>query len=65
MRCGELYVDALPLRYDVEAWDERFLAQWPPGSDAHASYYSRIVSGPDYARAQALRGTSTSRVTSL
>ena len=57
VRCGQLYIDALPLDYDRAAWERRFLAQWAPGSDAHLSYYERIVNGPRYAREQALRGT--------
>lgn len=48
MRLGALHVDAVPIEYDVRAWDAAFLAQWPQGSDAHASYYGRIVSGPRY-----------------
>lgn len=57
VRCGQLYIDALPLDYDSGAWERRFLEQWRPGSDAHASYYEGIVNGPRYAREQALRGT--------
>ncbi len=40
---------SMPLRYDAAAWEKRFLAQWPAGSDAYRSYYERIVNGPDYA----------------
>jgi len=47
-RCGALFIDAVPLRYDPAAWERRFLEQWPTGSDAHASYYERIVGGPRY-----------------
>lgn len=54
-RIGGLFVDAAPLRYDATAWRRRFLQQWPPGSDAHASYFGRFENGPRYARAQALR----------
>lgn len=54
-RAGALHVEAIPLRYDHAAWERRFLAQWPPGSDAHASYHARIVDGPRYDPAQALR----------
>jgi hypothetical protein len=50
-RCGALYVDAVALRYDVAAWEKRFLGLWPAGSDAHRSYYERIVSGPAFERA--------------
>lgn len=54
-RTASLYVEAVPLDYDPAAWLRRFLAQWPAGSDAHRSYYERIVRGPCYAPAQALR----------
>jgi hypothetical protein len=50
--CG-VHVEALPLRFDSARWTERFLAAWPPGSPAHASYSSRIVSGPRFTAAQA------------
>jgi len=48
-RRGNVFVEAAPLRYDVMAWERRFVSQWPPGSDAHRSYFERIVNGPDYA----------------
>jgi predicted phosphodiesterase len=54
-QCGEVFVEAVPLAYDQGAWLQRFLAQWPPGSDAHSSYWDRIVSGPRYDIDQALR----------
>ena len=31
---------------------DRFLARWPEGSPAHASYYRRIARGPDYSIAR-------------
>jgi hypothetical protein len=54
-RVGEAFVEAVPLRYDTGAWERHFIARWPPNSDAHASYYRRIASGPDYAAERALR----------
>jgi predicted phosphodiesterase len=54
-RCGDVWVEAIPLRYDDRKWQERFLAQWPPGTDAHASYWERITRGPRYEVAQAVR----------
>lgn len=39
---GPVQVDALALGYDDRRWQQDFLAQWPPGSDAHASYWPRI-----------------------
>jgi hypothetical protein len=50
-----VFIEAIPLRYDSRAWQECFLAQWPAGSDAHRSYWDRIVSGPRYEIEQALR----------
>lgn len=54
-RAGVLHVEAVPLHFDAAAWRGAFLAQWPEGSDAHASYYRRIVHGPDYRLEQAQR----------
>jgi hypothetical protein len=54
-RSGGLFVEAVALRYDASAWERRFLAQWPAGSDAHASYYRRIMVGPGYTLGQARR----------
>jgi hypothetical protein len=45
LRVGQLFVDALPVAYDHEAWIEQFLAQWPPGSPAHTSYFARLLDG--------------------
>jgi len=52
---GGLHFDAIAIDYDHAAWQRDFLAQWPPGSDAHLSYASRIADGPDYDLADALR----------
>ena len=46
-----VHIDALPLHYDQRAFLDRFLARWPQDSPAHASYFERIVCGPDYALA--------------
>jgi hypothetical protein len=54
-RVGALHVEAVPLEFDAAAWRSRFLAQWPAGSAAHLSYYDRIVDGPHYTAAAALR----------
>ena len=54
-RVGSLWLEAVALEYDAAAWQRAFLAQWPPGSDAHCSYYQRIVHGPRYAPQRALR----------
>lgn len=52
---GRLYVEAIPIAYDHAAWHARFVASWPRGSDAYASYYRRILNGPRYTRQAALR----------
>jgi hypothetical protein len=49
-----VHVEALELAYDHERWVERFLASWPEGSPAHASYFRRIDEGPRFTPAQAL-----------
>jgi hypothetical protein len=48
-----VHIDALAVPYDNKMFLDRFLAHWPHGSPAHASYYRRIVDGPDYTIAQA------------
>ena len=47
-----VHVQAVPIDYDAECWRLRFLAQWPAGSAAHASYFRRIVEGPRLALAE-------------
>lgn len=44
----EIRVDALAVRYDTVAWQQLFLANWPPGSPAHRSYWPRITDGPSH-----------------
>jgi len=48
-----VYIDALPVHYDTATFLRRFLARWPSGSAAHASYFRRIIAGPDHAIAAA------------
>jgi len=55
LRVGAVEIEAQPIAYDHAAWRERFLASWPEGSAAHASYFARIVNGPNYTPAAALR----------
>jgi hypothetical protein len=43
-----VHVDALAIEVDAAAVQQAFIAQWPAGTDAHASYFDRIESGPDY-----------------
>ena len=40
-----VHVEALRVDYDHARWLARFLASWPPGSPAYASYHRRIVEG--------------------
>jgi hypothetical protein len=53
---GGLRCDALPVRFDLDEWTARFLAQWPPGSPGHRSYYHRITGGTQLRLEQAARG---------
>jgi hypothetical protein len=53
-RLHGVHVDAIRIDYDHDRFLRRFLASWPPGSDAHLSYYRRIVEGPDFSPAAAL-----------
>ena len=52
---GGLRGDALPVRFDPAQWKERFLAQWPPGSPGHRSYFTRITRGTHLQLPQAAR----------
>lgn len=45
-----VHVEAIRVEYDAERWLARFLASWPEGSAAHASYHRRIVEGPRFPR---------------
>jgi hypothetical protein len=51
---GDVHLDAIAIDIEPEGWQRSFLQQWPEGSDAHASYWQRILYGPDYKPAQAL-----------
>ena len=52
-RLGGMYIDSLPINYNPQPWHEQFLANWPAGSDAYLSYFSRINNGPDHVLSQA------------
>ena len=54
-RHGALHIEARAIDFDAAAWRRRFAELWPAGSDADASYHSRIVSGPCYHPDSALR----------
>jgi hypothetical protein len=49
-----VHIEALAVDYDQRAFLDCFLARWPQGSPAHASYFRRIAAGPDYAIASAM-----------
>ena len=53
---GGADVAAVPVRFDVSAWQDYFLQRWPEGSAAHTSYWQRILGGPAYHPASAARG---------
>jgi hypothetical protein len=53
-RVAGAFVETLAVRYDAAAWEDRFVASWPEGSAAHASYFRRITTGPGFARERAL-----------
>ena len=48
-----IHIDAIALVYDSGAFLRRFLARWPMGSAAYASYFERITTGADHAIARA------------
>jgi hypothetical protein len=52
---GALRCDAVALRFDLDRWRARFLAQWPPGSPGHRSYLTRLTRGTHLRLQQAAR----------
>lgn len=42
------HVDAIAINYDNAAWRNSFLRNWPEGSPAWTSYFSRIAGGPEF-----------------
>lgn len=60
-RLGATVVEAVPVRYDHEAWMAEFDRVWPAGSPAALSYRKRIASGPGYEMEQAVRTRTFSR----
>lgn len=50
-----VHVDALAVDIDAQAWQADFLAQWPEGTDAHASYFGRMARGPAYRPGEVVR----------
>jgi hypothetical protein len=60
-RIGAVVIEAVPVRYDHDAWLARFDRIWPPGSAASLSYRKRIASGPEYSLEQAVRARALPR----
>ncbi len=56
---GGLFIDAVAIEVDAVEVQRRFVAQWPPGSDAHQSYFERITRGPAYGVDDAVRSDDT------
>lgn len=54
-RLGSLYLEAVPLEVVTREWRQGFERMWPPGSPAYESYWSRLMEGPDFTRARAVR----------
>lgn len=52
---GGVVAEAVAIDIDLPRWRARFEALWPVGSDAHVSYFDRILRGPDYAATDAVR----------
>ena len=55
LRADHVHVEALAVRYDHDRFLASFERCWTPASPAHRSYHGRIVAGPSYTIAQALR----------
>ncbi|MSQ20687.1 MAG: hypothetical protein EXR39_14290 [Betaproteobacteria bacterium] len=53
---GGVRFDALPVHYDQLAWVKQFIANWPTGSPAHASYFDCIRTGPRFQLSDAASG---------
>jgi hypothetical protein len=55
VQAGPVHCELLAIEIDPDAARAAFLAQWPPGSDAHASYFDRIAAGPAYPEREVVR----------
>jgi predicted phosphodiesterase len=54
-KAGLLYVQALRVPFDDHVWQQKFLSQWPSGSAAYESYWTRIRLGTSYTVKQAMQ----------
>lgn len=55
VQADELHLEAIAIETPAAQTQQRFVQQWPEGSDAHASYFSRIAAGPAYREADVIR----------
>ena len=58
-RIGGIHIDAVKLHYDHALFVRQFLSDWPAGSPAYESYYSRIINGPAHTLKLALGADAT------
>jgi hypothetical protein len=55
VQASGLHLEAIAIETSAVQAQQRFLQQWSEGSDAHASYFSRIAAGPAYREADVIR----------
>jgi hypothetical protein len=55
VQADDLHLEAIAIQTPAGQAQQRFVQQWPEGSDAHASYFSRIAAGPVYCEADVIR----------
>ena len=55
LRVDDVCVEALAVHYEHDRFLQSFERCWSPDSPAYRSYHRRIVAGPTYTVAQALR----------
>jgi hypothetical protein len=56
IKVGGARFDALPVRFDQDAWIERFLGNWQPGTPGYDAYFGRLVNGPEFTLKDAVGG---------
>jgi hypothetical protein len=54
LRQGGVFMDAIAIEHDTARWQATFRRQWPQGSDAFESYWTRLSAGPRYAAGDAV-----------
>jgi len=47
-KLAAVFIDSHAVNYDVARWEREFLKNWPQGSPAWLSYFSRIANGPEF-----------------